>query len=340
MISLLPSGPDLSAWDGYLAGTPGSTFCHLVGWREIMTDVMGHECLYAVSKDESGSWRGVLPMVRVKSPLFGHFLVSMPFLNSGGPVGTPEGRAELTAWAEGEAKRSRADLLELRSRLPVPGDLRVSHRKITVHLPLPATSETLFKSFPSKLRSQIRRPQKEGLLSRFGAGERLAFYEVFARTMRSLGTPVLPSRFFDRIATLFADSVEFGVIYRGDEPVAAGCGFVWGGEFELTWAGSLREHSRVAPNMLLYWAFMERIVARHVPVFDFGRCTPGGGTHVFKRQWGGFDVDLPWAQWSSGRATGTPSPDRPVFRLATACWQRLPLAVTNRLGPLISTHLP
>ena len=340
MISVLPQGPAEKAWDLFVTGTPGSTHCHLAGWREIMTEVMGHECLYAVAKDDDGAWRGVLPLVRVKNPLFGHFLVSMPFLNSGGPVGTPEARGELAAWAEAEAKRSRADLLELRARQAVPSGLRVSHRKVTVHLPLPATPDALFKSFPSKLRSQIRRPQKDGLQSRFGPGERHAFYEVFARTMRALGTPVLPALLFERIAAAFPSEVEFGVIYRGDEPVAAGCGFAWGGEFELTWAGSLRAHARLAPNMLLYWAFMERMIARRVPVFDFGRCTPGGGTHIFKKQWGGFDVDLPWAQWSSGATSGTPSPDRPIFRLATACWQRLPLAVTNRLGPLIATQLP
>ena len=132
MISILSSGPDLETWDAFIAGLPGSTFCHLSGWHDIMTDVMGHECFYVVATDDHGSWTAVLPLVRVRNPLFGHFLLSMPFLNSGGPVGSPAGLAALVSWAEEEAKRSRADLLELRSRVPVPGDLRVSHRKITV----------------------------------------------------------------------------------------------------------------------------------------------------------------------------------------------------------------
>jgi serine/alanine adding enzyme len=340
-VTVLPSpGIENAKWDAFVSATAGSTFCHLSGWREIMTDVMGHECLYAISSDSSGRWCGVLPLVRVKSRLLGHFLVSMPFLNSGGPVGTTEARAELSAWAAEEARRSRADLLELRSRLPLPGELRVSHRKITVKLPLQSTAAAMFKAFPAKLRSQVRRPQKEGLRTAFGLDHREAFYEVFARTMRTLGTPVLPAALFHRIAAVFPSNVEFGVVYRGDEPVAAGCGFRWGGEFELTWAGSLRTHARLAPNMLLYWAFMERMIDLAVPVFDFGRCSPGSGTHVFKKQWGGSDVELPWAQWSRGDTLSTPSPERPVFRLAIACWQRLPLAVTNRLGPLISTQLP
>jgi hypothetical protein len=29
-----------------------------------------------------------------------------------------------------------------------------------------------------------------------------------------------------------------------------------------------------------------------------------------------------------------------VYRLATAAWARLPLAIANRLGPVLARHLP
>jgi FemAB-related protein (PEP-CTERM system-associated) len=340
VITPLTAEDDGAEWNAFVAGALESTFCHLAGWREIMTEVMGHECLFAYSSDPSGAMCGVLPLVRVKSALFGHYLVSMPFLNAGGPLGTPDARQELGVWALAEAERSGADLLELRAQSAVPGSLHQSNRKITVQMDLPAAAEAQWRAFPSKLRSQIRRSQKEGLETRFGLDQRESFYDVFARTMRALGTPVLPPAFFARIARVFPELVEFGVVYKGDRAIAAGCGFTWNGLFEITWAGSLREHARVAPNMLLYWAFIERAIGGGVRVFDFGRCTPGGGTHQFKRQWGGSDVPLPWAQWSPRAVASTPSPDRPIFRLATACWRRLPLAVANGLGPLIARRLP
>lgn len=327
-------------WDGYVGWTPGATYCHLYAWREIMSDVLGHECFNLVATDEQGAWHGVLPIVRVKSPLLGHYLVSMPFLNSGGPLGTQAAECELMAWAVGEARRSRADLLELRSRQLLSSAPRQSNRKITVRLALPESKELLWNAFPSKLRSQIRRPTKAGLTSRFGPDQREAFADIYARTMHRLGTPALPSALFEKIAALFPDIVEFGVVYRGDEPVAAGCGFRWHDEFELQWAGALREHSETAPNMLLYWSFMERMITRGVKVFDFGRCTPGGGTHGFKRQWGGADVALPWAQWSPRNVSAPPSPDRPLFRFAANCWKRMPRALATRVGPLIATQIP
>jgi len=339
-----------SAWDAFVARKTDSTFCHVSGWRDVMTDVLGHACHYLSASDEDGATSAVLPLVRVRSPLFGDYLVSMPFLNAGGPIGAPDGVAALVEHAATLARRCGVDLLELRTRhdLPValgtqpvrPTTLHLSSRKITVRLDLPASAGTLWDGFDPKLRSQIRRPQKEGLEARFGLDQLDAFYEVFAINMRALGTPVLPRRFFERIAERFPSLVVFGTVYRAAQPLAAGCGFVWRDEFEITWASSLREYSRLAPNMLLYWSFLEHVIGRGVRVFDFGRCTPGGGTHRFKQQWGAADVPLPWLQWSSRNVAATPSPDRPAFKVASAVWRRLPLAVTNRIGPLLARQIP
>jgi serine/alanine adding enzyme len=340
MTSIALLDGSVAVWDAFAAAAPGSTFCHLSGWREVMADVLGHECVYTIACDGAGAWRGILPLVRVRSPLFGHYLVSLPFLNAGGPIGAPDAVGDLVAHAAGLAQRFGVDLLELRTRNVVPAELRLSQRKLTVRLELPASADALWRGFDGKLRSQIRRPQREGLAARFGPDQVDAFYEVFSRNMRTLGTPVLPRAFFERLVAAFGGLVVFGAVYRGAEPIAAGCGFAWRDEFEMTWASSLREHNRSAPNMLLYWAFIEQMIVRGVRVFDFGRCTPGSGTHRFKRQWGGVDVPLPWLQWSSRNVAATPSPERPTYRLATAVWRRLPLAVTNLIGPLLARQLP
>ena len=341
-LEVVPLDGDRHAWDELAMRADGSTFCHQSGWREILSDVLGAECLYWVATDDSGVWRGILPLVRVRSRIFGHYLVSLPFLNDGGPLGSQAGRARLVEEAVTEARRTRADLLELRTRDGGPLDLSVASRKITVLLPLPAEAATLFQGFPAKLRSQIRRPMKEGLVARFGPGEREPFYEVFARTMRDLGTPVLPRAFFERVAATFPDLVVFGVVYRGEQPLAGGCGFLWREEFEMTWAGALRESRSIAANMFLYWAFMEQVIARGARVFNFGRCTPGGGTHAFKKQWGGIDVPLPWHQYAppAGTVRTTPSPDDPAFSWGPRLWRHLPLPVANLLGPRLVRFLP
>ena len=92
--------------------------------------------------------------------------------------------------------------------------------------------------------------------------------------------------------------------------------------------------------MLLYWSLMEESIRRRLKTFNFGRCTPGGGTHRFKLQWGGRDEPLPWSVWSPGGAVATPSPESRKYRAAIAAWQRLPLPVANLVGPLLSRSIP
>src|SRR6266576_866569 len=339
-LTVRPLDGATGSWDNFVTSAEGASFAHLAGWRDVLSQALGAECLYWVATNPQGEWHGVLPLARVKSRLFGHYLVSLPFLNYGGPLGSPGARRRLVADAVAEARRGHADLLELRTRHDADLGLPVSPRKITVLRELPESPDELWNAFPSKLRSQIRKPIKDGLEARFGPDQREAFYEVFARTMRDLGTPVLPRAWFERIAVTFPELVVFGVVYGRDEPLAAGCGFVWGGEFEMTWAAARRDHGHGAANMLLYWSFMQEMIRRRMRVFNFGRCTPGGGTHRFKQQWGGRDVPLPWAQWTSRNVTAPPTPDRPVFRAAAACWRRLPLVLTNAIGPIIARRLP
>lgn len=328
-------------WDAFVSAADGSTHCHLMGWRTVIRRVFGHDCPYLAARNDAGTLEAVLPLVRVRSRVFGHFLVSMPFLNYGGPLGSSAGVQAVTEHAVKMADGDRVKLLELRSRTELPVELTPSHRKITVLLDLPAEDpNVLWASFKAKLRSQIRRPQKEGFAIRFGPDQVDPFYSVFARHMRDLGTPVQSRRLFRTIADVFGDSVWFGCAYRGSEPVAVGCGFRWQDEFEMTWASSLRSVSRLAPNMLLYWSFMERAVAEGLGVFNFGRCSPGSNTHRFKRQWGSRDAPLWWYQHGRGGQAATPSPDEGAYAWGPRIWRHLPLRLATLLGPQVVKHIP
>ncbi len=343
-IDRLPEGDAAAAaaWDAFVAATPGSSFCHLSAWRDVFRDSLGLESSYLRARRPDGTLAGVLPLVRIRSRLFGHSLVSVPYLNEGGPLGAPAVQRHLLERTAAQARQTRAGLLELRARHPLPAapGLGAARRKITVLLDLPATAEELFnKRFSTKLRTKIRRAQKEGLEVRFGPELEGAFYHVLARKLRDLGTPVHPRAFFAAITRHFPERVQFSAAFSGKTVVAAGCGFFWQGEYEITWSGALREYMRLNANMTLYWALMEEAIRRGATVFNFGRCTPGGGTHEFKRQWGSRDVELPWRQWPDGGA-GAPSGEGAGMRLATDAWKRLPIGVANRLGPVLARRIP
>lgn len=300
---------------------------------------MGQRPVFLGARDaEAAPLAGILPLFHLHSPLFGHHVVSVPLLNSGGPIGTPAARQALAAWALDHARREGAKSVILRSRTAVPGDLPRDASKVTVLLGLPESADTMWqKSFDAKFRNKIKRPQREGMETHFGVEHLDAFYEVFAANMRDLGTPVLPRRLFERIVAALSSHVLLGVTYWKGRPVAGGFGITWRREFEMTWSSSLREVRAAKPNMLLYWDYMRTLIAQGVKVFNFGRSTPGTGPHEFKLSWGAVDEPLPWVQWP-GRQGG--AGEGGVAGAASAVWRRLPVGLTRAVGPTVARQLP
>lgn len=327
-------------WDDFVRHQTGWTPYHLYAWRRVVSVVHRHDCPYLAARDGSGTLRGVLPLVRLDSPVFGRYLASMPFLNYGGPLGDEAAIRALTDHAVHMADGARTDLLELRSPAELGLDLSVSHRKVTVVLDLPDSGEALLKALKAKVRSQVRRPMKEGVEVRFGPDQLDGFYAVFSRHMRDLGTPVQPRRFFEEALKGLGHTMWLGCAYLDGEAIACGAGFRWDDQFELVWASSLRAHNRIAPNMLLYFRFMERCIEDGATLFDFGRCTPNGGPHRFKKQWGGEDRALWWYQHGPKAGGGTPSPDSGAFSYGPRVWRKLPLSLANALGPRIVRSIP
>lgn len=337
-IEIAEAGHDGAAWNAFVDADPaGSTF-HRWEWREVYRASYGHETPYLVAHRQ-GTLVGVLPLVRVRSLLFGHYLVSMPFVSYGGPLGDADAQRALSAHAASMANG--AKLVELRSRQPIATTLTLSTRKITVVRDIvPGDYDATFKGFDSKLRSQVRRAEREGLSVRFGREQAGAFHRVFSEHMRDLGSPAHGRRFFERLADALGDRAWIGVAYLGDVPVAGGFAIENGTEVEISWASALRRYQKISPNMALYGAFIRRACERGFAAFNFGRCTPGSGTHKFKQQWGSRDEPLAWYQHSTSGVAAPPNPDQGAYGTAVKVWQRLPIAITEPLGARLIGGIP
>lgn len=339
-ISVVPFTGAVAEWNAFASQQLGFTAFHRLEWRDIISRVHRNECIALAARDAHDALRGTLLLVRLNSAAFGHYLVSLPYVNYGGPLGDDDAVRALCDFADARATRDNVKLLEMRSSRELPVDLPVSNRKITVVLPLEGGAEAVFGRFKAKLRSQVRRPAKEGVTIRMGRDQVDAFFEVFSKHMRDLGTPTQPRAFFQAIADAFGDDVWFATAWLQGKPIACGAGFRYGNEFEITWASSLREHNKVSANMGLYWALIERAANEGLTRFNFGRCTPGSATHTFKLQWGGSDEPLWWYNGRGSAAAGTPSPDSAKFRMAVKVWQKLPQAVTDFVGPRVVRGIP
>ena len=342
-VVLLKDSHDESMWDHFVLGHPQASGYHTLAWRGVISNVFGHRTFYLMVKDQGGAVRGVLPMVLTKSPMFGCFLTSMAFLNYGGVLADcADVRLALLAAASETAKDVGAAHIELRQTDPLETDWPVRSRKVSMRLALPPNYETLLRVYPSKLRSQIRRAQKEGMDARVGGEELLEdYYRVFARCMRDLGTPVYGKRFFQSIIETFPKEARLCVVSLKGVPLASGLLYGFRSTLEIPWAASDKRFSRLAPNMLLYSAVLEFACREGFKEFDFGRSSVDSGTYRFKQQWGAHPRQLYWYYWlAEGQSIPELNPDNPKFKAAIAVWQHLPLPVANLIGPHIVKYLP
>jgi FemAB-related protein (PEP-CTERM system-associated) len=166
------------------------------------------------------------------------------------------------------------------------------------------------------------------------------FYAVFSHNMRDLGTPVYSRSLFARALDRFPGRAEVCVVRAGNRPVAGAVLLHGWGVTEVPSAGALRSYNHTCANMLLYWHLLERSVRRGQDVFDFGRSTPGSGTHRFKKQWGAAAAGAQWQYYLRSGSLGDARPDNPRYRWLIRLWQRLPVPVTRLLGPAIVRGIP
>jgi FemAB-related protein (PEP-CTERM system-associated) len=200
----------------------------------------------------------------------------------------------------------------------------------------------LWQAIDRKVRNQVRKAEKSALTAVHGGLELVPeFYEVFARNMRDLGTPVYAKRLFETILEEFPGTAETFVVRTGTTPIAASLTFRWREVTEVPWASSLREHRASCPNMLLYWTMLRRAIEVGSTTFDFGRSTPNESTYHFKTQWGATGTPFAWEYWlASGGSLPDQSPANPKFQLAIETWKRLPIWLTNRVGPYLVRSIP
>jgi FemAB-related protein (PEP-CTERM system-associated) len=328
-------------WTAYVASCAAATGYHHWAWRDVFKAAFGYDSIYFAAR-RHGRIVGVLPTVFFESWLFGRALISLPFVNYGGVAADDEAaeRALLDA-AVAAARERRCRHLELRHIGRHFDDLPCKQHKVTMLLPL-QPPPALWDGLDKKVRNQVRKAQKSGLTCQDGGLELLdAFYAVFARNMRDLGTPVYSRNFFAQILKAFPERARVHVVSHGATPAAAGLTLQTGSTVEIPWASSVRDFNALCANPLLYWSMLEGAAGRGCATFDFGRSTPDEGPYKFKAQWGAEPVPLCWeySLLAGGELPNTGA-SNPKFERAVSIWKKLPLPVANLFGPMIVRAIP
>ena len=327
-------------WDAFVECCPEATFFHRSAWRSILEEVFGHRSHYLIAERDDAVV-GILPLAEIKSFLFGHSLISLPFCVYGGAaVVEQEALAALHAHARELGQKLGASHLELRDRQQRESawpqqDLYVTFRKEI----LPEVEANML-AIPRKQRAMVRKGIKNDLVSHIDADvER--FFALYAANVHRHGTPPLPKKYFLALRHAFgADCEVLTVTDQVGKALSTVLSFYFRDEVLPYYAGDDEQARDFAANDFKYWELMRRACERGYRVFDYGRSKRGTGSFDFKKNWGFEPTPLAYEYCLyKGKEIPQNNPLNPKYRAFIALWRRLPQPVVNTLGPYLVRNL-
>jgi FemAB-related protein (PEP-CTERM system-associated) len=338
MIKTLES-EDYSRWDDFVGASKDATFFHQAGWKTVIERAFGHKTFFLYVENE-GKITGILPLVHINSLFFGNTLVSIAPCVYGGIIASDEqSYRELDKEACRLAEELGVDCLEMRNRVQKTPerphkDLYVSFRK-----DLDADAEKNFLAIPRKQRAMVRKGIEAGLISVIDDNiDRI--YRAYSESVRNLGTPVFSKKYFQTLKDVFADQCEVLTVEHNGRLVASVMSFYFKDEILPYYGGGTDLARELKGNDFMYWEVMRRAVEKGIKVFDYGRSKIGTGSYSFKKNWGFVPVPI-FYEFYLVKSAAMPdiNPLNPKYRFFIAAWKRLPLAVSQWVGPLLSKDL-
>ena len=336
------SREDIPKWEKYVEDNPSATFYHRIEWKDIIEKSFGHKTYYLMAMDGQ-KVVGILPLVHIKSLIFGSIFCSMPFLNFGGVCANDEG-AENLLLKEGEEilRNRRGAYLELRHLKQTSSGIPCKHHKVSMTIELNPDPEVLWSAFTSKHRTTVRRAAKNGLELKFGKAELLAeFYDVMCHGWKELGTPIYAYSFLKNIVDALGDSIEICLVFHEGKAVAAAFNGLHKDTVEGMWLSSLNEYAKLQAGYVLYWEMIKRACEKGYRQFHLGRSSVESGGEFFKKKWNAVAKPLYWEYILNKRKTVPElNVDNPKYQRAIEIWRKLPYRVTTCIGPHLAKNIP
>jgi FemAB-related protein (PEP-CTERM system-associated) len=326
-------------WDAFVDACPNATFFHLAGWKQVIEQTFGHRTCYLYAESD-GEILGVLPLVHIKSRLFGNALISTPFCVYGG-VASEDGEVcqQLEAAACKLAEDLKVDYLELRNREARHPDWPTKQLYMSFRKTIEADPEANMLAIPRKQRAMVRKGIKAGLQGDFDHSIK-DFYSAFSQSVHSLGTPVYSRTYFECLQEVFKDKSDILTVTHNGDLVSSVMNFYFRDEVLPYYGGGTPLARQLKGNDFMYWELMRHSCERGLKVFDYGRSKQGTGSFSFKKNWG-FEPSPLYYEYYLVKATQMPdlSPMNPKYKLFINAWKWLPLSVTQVIGPLIARNL-
>jgi FemAB-related protein (PEP-CTERM system-associated) len=327
----------------YVSRHSDTTFFHELGWKRAVERAFGHESHYLLAEKDR-EIVGVLPLFRVNSLLAGCLLVSVPYATYGGVLAdSAEIACALLDEAKSIATRIGVRSLELRSIRAVDPTLPMGSNHVTFRKPLPTNPDGVLATFPRKARAAARKAvERYPLTVEYGPDLLPLVWGLYARSMRRLGSPNYPQRFFEELLDAEPDRCLCQIVRCEGRPVAGLLTFLHRRTVMSYFVGIDERRDIYGLSHFLYAESMRWGVEHGFSEYDFGRSRVDNvGAYEFKRLCGFTPVPLEYQTCvMAGRTAPDLAASSPRWAAARRVWQHLPLVIARPLGGWLARSIP
>ena len=338
----LAGNSDMEKWNEFVLHSSKATIFHRFEWGQVLNKAYGYK-IHSLIIESDGQVRGILPLARVRSRLFGDRLISMPFADYGGSVADTEESADiLRINAEALTRKLGAEYLEI--RVPSRKIIQEGYQKfLSGHsylVDLTPSEEKIWSGFDSRTRSGIRRAKRRGVkVDEVSDPTKLKeYYVLYKSTMRRHGSPCHPYRFFEELwNVLYPVRLIKILLGRVNERTVAGALFLIHKGTIHYWSGATLDEARsTSASNLIFWNIILQGKKLGCHSLDMGRTRPGTGVDFFKKGWGGRSIELNHLYYTPNQIKiHPPDPLASKYRLMSMVWRKMPFFLTQSIGPRV-----
>jgi lipid II:glycine glycyltransferase (peptidoglycan interpeptide bridge formation enzyme) len=309
------------------------------------------ETSYSNCKNNSFNGKNYfIPLILIKSRLFGKKNVSLPFVDVGGAFGEISEK-KIKNLLENKGKETPIfiklnnydkNFKKLSKFLTNEGFLEKKEKhQYLIEL---KEEEEMWKSFHKHTRNDIRKAKKSDLkLKKINSKKELKkFYNIYFREMSRFGTPCHSYRFFKNIMEIWGEDFLGFNCYKGEKAIASILSVSSDNESYLWFNVSTPKFRNMRPNDLLYWELIKILIDKGIKILDLGQIDldkdrgRSRGLNKFKQKWLGRAYEKYNFAWRVSTGDYEKKENLKKFRIL---WSKIPSRISRLIGPFIISRL-
>jgi len=344
---------DSQKWNTLVKNNLDSTFYHLWEWSRILSLTYGYQSIHLQVK-KGDTLLCVLPLIHVKSRIFGNRILSLPFCEHGGPItnlliDSAIIRSAIKSIIKSVNKigtKFKVDFIELRNPPLLSYTSETLHNNnfikfqqyITFKLNLTIALEKIWNKMSKNRKRAIKRAIKTGLIidEVQTYKELKIYYELYLKTQVRHGSPPNSYSFFKTIFDILYLKKMCKILIAKYQSRIVGGAIVFHYNDTIYWWNAVMDDNfrHINPTDLLLWEIIEWGAKNKFKFFDFGRTRHNTTIYRYKEAWGGQKIPL-YDFIHFLKKKERPDPTQKKYEYMARIWSLIPTSITRRVGPRI-----